>query len=188
MTEYRRLVKISAIATCVIGVGGAIWLNLGPVRFGPFSAQAASTFLMPLVWTALFVERSLEVFLTPWRGGNSDDIQERITQLTGAEGMATELAAAKIELVTYKSATRGVAFSLGFSLGIVSAMFGIRGFLAFVDPGSLAGVSLVQRTVLGALDVLLSGALIAGGSEGLHRVISVFMAYVDMASAKAKAV
>ena len=60
MDKTKLLIVITAVGAVV-----AVWLwPLGAIRFKDFGAAEFSQQLIPLVLIALFIERSLEVFLT----------------------------------------------------------------------------------------------------------------------------
>ncbi len=47
-------------------------------------------------------------------------------------------------------------------------------------------VSRTQRRLFRTADVLLTGAVLGGGSDGLHQLVSVFTNYMESAAAWAK--
>ncbi len=177
----------------------AIWLKPGLVRFWPFSATEFAQQFGPLILIALFIERALEVFLTPLRGGESDEKTEELkkkkeliekketAQATILEDERNDVKQKTLELTKYKAGTRQIAFVAALVLGILVSALGVRGLGLFVDPAAFADLSAVQRNLFNAVDVLLTGALLGGGADGLHKLVSVFTGYMDAAAKNAKA-
>ena len=137
------------------------------VAFWPNSITDIAQLLMPLFLVAAFMERALEVFITAWREGGKSRLAE-------------------IELQQYKDETQRMAFIASLVLGIVISTSGIRALELFVDPGSLERLGSIQRSLFTTIDVLLTGALLGGGSEGIHRVINIITNYVDSTANKFK--
>jgi len=168
-----------------------LWLKPGLVRFGQFSAGEFVQLLTPLVLVALFIERALEVFLTPWRAKGSAIISTAVkshaARVAAKEGAAQPaLEKAQTDLMQYKSETQKIAFLASLALGIVIASLGVRGLELFVDPAVFAQLSPYQRGAFQAADVLLTGALLGGGSDALHKLVSVFTNFMETTAKKAK--
>ena len=68
---------------------------------------------------------------------------------------------------------------------MVSAV-GFRSLQTLVDPASLAALPGVQRFIFGLLDVFLTGGLIAGGSDGIHKIAQVFYDFMDATAERAR--
>lgn len=177
----------------VIGASVILTVTLKPglIRFWPFSATEFVQLLTPLVLVSLFIERAQEVFLTAWRGKEaskkSREVQlykERLAK--GGMGAQDDLERAQNTLTDYKSETQQIAFVTGLILGIVVSALGIRGLELFVDPAVLADLSPTQKGIFNAADVLLTGALLGGGSDALHKMISVFTNFMDTSAKRAK--
>lgn len=56
----------------------------------------------------------------------------------------------------------------------------------FVDPPAFAALPQVQQRLFRAGDVLLSGAVIGGGADALHKLVSVFTNFMDSSARWAK--
>jgi hypothetical protein len=179
------------IVIAAAGIVLSVWREPGLIRFWPFSAGEFVQLITPLVLVALFIERALEVFLTAWRGKGSANIgleiknaKSRLAQ--GEAGAKTDLQNSERTHTDYKSDTQRVAFLAALALGIVVSALGVRGLSLFVDPAAFKELSSSQRTWFNAIDVLLTGALLGGGSEGLHKLVTVFTNFMDTAAKKAK--
>jgi hypothetical protein len=185
-------VKWVAGIICVAGVILAVLTRSEMVQFWSFSVEDVVRLLTPLVLTALFIERALEVFLTPWRGEQADHIADQVERARksmerGQTESREDLSRAQTELIAYKAETRQVAFVSALALGIVISALGIRGLEPFFEPNSFATLPSGQHILLRGVDVLLTGALLGGGADGLHKLVSVFTNYMDSAAKRAKA-
>lgn len=181
----------SVIVIAAVGIFLTVWRDPGLIRFWPFSAGEFVQQITPLVLISLFIERALEVFLTAWRGKDSANlalaIQGAKTRLAGGYAAAlADLQSGEKLHNDYKSDTQRVAFLAALALGIVVSALGVRGLSLFIDPAAFKELSSIQRTWFNAMDVLLTGALLGGGSEGLHKLVTVFTNFMDTAAKQAK--
>lgn len=177
----------------LIAIGGialTAWTKPDLIRFWPFSVAEAVQIFTPLVLIALFIERALEVLLTPWRGKGSEEIgkQTKSTRERLSHGQASfdDVHSLEQQHTQYKADTQRIAFLAALALGIVVSALGVRGLEPFLDPAAFKELSSNQRTWFTLLDVLLTGALLGGGAEGIHKVVSVFTNFMDTAAKKAK--
>ena len=137
--------------------------------------------LTALLIVSLILERALEVFVTTWRGPAAKKMGEEMKSLTGADRERKGL-----EKTEYKSSTQRVALWTGLTLGLLVSAVGIRTLQALVDPTALDQLPKAQAAAFSLLDVLLTGGLIAGGSEGIHKITQVFTNFMEATAEKAK--
>ncbi len=83
----------------------------------------------------------------------------------------------------YKSDTRVIALWTSLLFGLLMSAIGIRSIeplvvLDFDNP--------IQVIIFRCLDALLTGGLIAGGSEGIHKLIKVFIDFMEATSKQIK--
>jgi hypothetical protein len=160
------------------------------IRFKPYSAADFTQQLAPLVLIALFIERSLEIFITVWRGGKADELQhylEKAIALPDSDAQkATKVQAANEALSNYKFQTQQVALPSALILGILISAVGVRGLGNLADLDKLSDHP-TQRYLFNLADVLLTGALVGGGSDFVHKVITTFTGLMDATSQRAKA-
>jgi hypothetical protein len=178
-------VTIAVAATCMVLT---LWTR--PMSFKEFPLEALIGLFAKLIAIALFIERTVEVLLTPWRGLGSQRMTAQVKQAkakleNGQTDSAEEMSNAEDELREYKGQTRQIAFLLALALGMTISAVGLRGLEFFVDPNSMR-TSSEQMSVFHALDVLVTGALLAGKAEGLHKMVSVFTSQLDKSAARVK--
>ena len=162
------------------------------VIFKSFSAGEFAQLMAPLLLASLFIERALEVFLSGSRGARTNELK-RPYEVASEKFEAAKTAAAagqgdppdprerdecEAPLAEYKQETQRWAWVGGMVLGIAVAAMGLRALGLFVDPGEFEDLREWQRSWFHTLDILLTGAVLAGGSEGLHHLIEVFVKYL----------
>lgn len=172
-------------ATCMVLT---VWMR--PMSFKEFPLEALLGLFAKLIAIALFIERTVEVFLTPWRGLGSHRITARVKQAkakleSGEKDSVVEISNAEDELREYKGETKQIAFLMALALGMTISAVGFRGLEFFVDATSLRTLS-EQTVVFHALDVLVTGALLAGKADGLHKMVLVFTSHLDKSTEKVK--
>lgn len=171
------LVVLAALATvAVISVR-----DLAPAAV-PFRQIAPQALLGTLTWlfaVALFIERAVEVIVMVLRDAEADVRAGAVGAEQGRLDEAAKAApavplnldalhAAQKNLADYRAETKEVALCVGFVLGIAVSLAGIRSFASIVDAVP-AG-----NWLFSTVDVLVTGAVLAGGSEGVHQMVNVF--------------
>lgn len=186
--KTRYLLVVVVLVAAVSGIFFAAHL----MRFQLLEdVQSVVSILTPLVLYSLFVERAVEVFLTVWRGRESDALalevkQKKLTlSLKGADVAGYN--SLQQGLAQYKGTTRDIAFTSTFILGILISLAGVRALALFVDPVSLQDLSSFQTAWFTVLDIFITGALIGGGSDGIHQIITLFTTFMDTSKARAVA-
>ena len=89
-----------------------------------------------------------------------------------------ELEDAEENLENYRSSTRNIISLLSLLAGIVISLAGVRILQTFADI-DLVGK---QLSLFNAIDVLLTGGLLAGGSAGVHRLTKVYEQVTDVSN------
>ncbi len=146
------------------------------------------TAITPLFFLALFVERALEVFVAVWRSPASDRLELELNYLKAQANpeAAKALQAKEGDLLSYKSRTRNIAYAVSVSAGLVISALGIRAIQMLLDADSFAELPDLQRVLVQIADVIITGALIAGSADGIHRILSAMTSFVDSAKNRAK--
>ncbi|AWZ03038.1 hypothetical protein RHODOSMS8_03534 [Rhodobiaceae bacterium] len=94
-----------------------------------------------------------------------------------------ELFIAQQELSAYRSTTAREVFVLNVVLGTIAASLGIQMLHWLFGPGELGAPmgaeGLNYAGVFRIVDILLTGALIGGGADGLHRILAIFTTAAD---------
>jgi hypothetical protein len=173
------------LTSLLVAVAVAVF-NPGVVSFRAFDVAEFVQSLMPLVMFALFIERVLEVFLTSWRGQRTAELQERANLTRSKRGKSEARSPDEEALAQHKSQTQRIAFFAGTTLGVVVAALGIRVLELSVDPAVFAELPRVQQRLFRTTDVLMTGAVLGGGSDALHQLMLVFTNFFQSAAGRAK--
>jgi len=183
-------------AALVAASAAAAWLagNFTKLDFKPFEASAIVGNLTGLFLISLFLERALEVFVSSWRDADSRALEHDIRHAVAAAKAADAAAAAEAEravrekrhaLHLYKTKTARVAFTCGLVAGAVIALAGARALgpllVKLPDPGT------PQALMVTVVDVVITAGLIGGGSDGIHKLVSVITDYLDAIRGKVAA-
>ena len=156
------------------------------VSFRPFDATDFLQMMLPLVMVSLFIERALEVFLTSWRAKRGGQLKERAKEARTKRQIGGPRHADEIALDCHQNQTRRVAFFAGTALGVILAALGIRVLEMFVNPSAFASLPDVQQSLFRTTDVLLTGAVLGGGSDALHQMVLVFTNFFESAKGRTK--
>ncbi|HEX7120637.1 MAG TPA: hypothetical protein VF212_17725 [Longimicrobiales bacterium] len=147
------------------------------LRFDPNALANLGSVLAPLVVCAAFIERAVEVVLTPLRGEESARLQAK-AQACRATGDHDEAAEHETRLTEHKLGSRRRAFFLAVALGIAASLLGIRGLESLLADGAQPG------TGFEFFDIVLTGLVIGGGADGIHKIVKAFTDYMEMVSRK----
>ncbi len=142
------------------------------IRFRAIGIQDLAALFTPALTAALFIERVIEVFVSIARGGDR-------RRLELASESVDRTTAAREELAAFRSETQSVALVFGVALGLVLAVLGLRVVEPLVDGGVLAAVHAWQQRAFRMFDVVVTGGLIGGGADGIHKLVSVFTTKFD---------
>ncbi len=157
----------------------------------------AQTFAALIAWlfvVALFVERAVEVIVMVFRDQQADllDEAEAHTAATAAalavsttatpadkDKAAKDAATAREQKVIYRGDTKQLAMSISFILGILVSLAGVHALNGILAKDTVSG------PLFKILDVFITGGMIAGGSEGIHRMANAFTSTMDSLSTRA---
>lgn len=176
---YFYILLIAAALAVLAGIGGGI------VGFTDVSAEAVNNLLTPLLLIALFIERAVEVLITSWREPDRADIANYV-KLAREGGDEAQIFKVEKELVNYQGETARYAFLSAMALSLFIAVCGVR----VIEP--LTNVAEVEQTWQASLfgfpvqaigfrvvDIFLTAGMLAGGANGIHKVLSLFLDFVD---------
>jgi len=155
-----------------------LWLmnriGIVPLQLGAFSAAEIGQKLGPLFVTALFIERAVEVIMSTWRAQRAKLIEFERDLLPENQRAAKER-----ELLEYKTSTMHLAFKLGFSLGLVFAVLGVRALAPFLADPALTGKDELQQRLFAGADMLMSATVLGGGADGIHKLMALLIDFFE---------
>ena len=160
------------------------------IVFSPLTVQSVSSVLAGLFVVALMTERAVEVIISVQRDADADLLVGALAQAQasylGAQGeipvipLKVEVAKrnqemANRKLLSYRADTKQMAYSVSFVVGILTSLVGVRGL-----SGLLQGAS---GGWFGLVDVIVTGSVIAGGSDWIHQMMNSAIDFFNMLSA-----
>jgi hypothetical protein len=198
--DRRFLVMTFAIAGAVVAF---VWAGILPAAtMGGVQVGTVGTILTSLIFVALLIERAVEVFIAPTSGIAKEALKSEQATLAdrikleqaaldvarnpgvglvpdeaavkaAAEALARSVARDK-EIVDAIAAadrqTQKLALSFSIPMSFLAALAGLRTIGNLMPPGHGA-----QQQLFVALDVVLTAGLLAGGADGIHRILDRFI-------------
>ncbi len=177
---------ISIIFTILVALS-AIILAPKSVPFAEFTSSEVANLLIKLAIAALFIERSVEVVMVAWRGRGK---QQYISQLSAERKKASakqpdskiptdeEIEAAR-GLEQYSAETKVLALLTAFGFGVVISALGLRALEPLLDADFFGSLGSTQKALFMGIDTLITGALLGGGSEGIHKILDTVLSLFD---------
>lgn len=200
-TDSRPLVVVAMLVGAIAGLGILVWIVGAWEGFTPRTdaREQLINLLGTLFLLAVFVERTQEVFVATWRSIGRARIKDEIASFDDeianfpADGTTEELKVLQARRRTamrrfseYRFETRKRTFLLGVVIGTLIALFSPTVLSVTLDAGGNACSDAAASTgacawflVFRALDIFLTGLLIGGGSEAIHKVIALFLDYTQ---------
>ena len=138
------------------------------------------------------LERAIDVLLSIPRAQDSDRLraavneQQKIVDDARKQNVAvpqvatTALENAKTARATFRAKTMRLAMLGGLVLGVIISALGFRVLQTLIDTTSLTNG--LQRSVFNFVDIILTGAVLAGGSDGIHKLAEVYRAFTEKGS------
>ena len=175
-------------ATAGTGTEGSLMVSKGHL-------EEVLGLLAILVFMAALVERAQEVFISTWRDAQAGTLLEavelekmRLVALDASVDSATLHEAqesyhqSRLQVIRYRGQTRRIAFIGGSVVGIVLAAVAVP---VLRDPAVTNFIEVrqslesLQIWSFMLADIVLTGALLGGGAEGVHRVVNVVTSFLD---------
>jgi hypothetical protein len=184
----KHAVILVSLGIAALGLALFAWFAMWPGLTLSVKLENVAGILAPLILTAAFIERAVEVVISPWRDPEADKLHSTHTAaLSSSSATTDEKSTAKSNLDAYKGKTKQYAFAALLAFGLVAAMVGVRALWPFLDEQSKTvfnNFSSGQRNTFFVFDVVLSAALMAGGANGIHSLVSAITAFSDATAQK----
>jgi hypothetical protein len=188
---------VLVLAAAIGGTAFLVHKNrvLPAVGFEKVDLHSVLNLLGGLFVVALMAERAVEVIISVLRDADAQEMQDDINAVTAElaaakaavlpvqadiDAFAKVLAAEQKTLGAYRIDTKETSYCISFVLGLALALVGVRGL-----HGVLAGDPSSGWFKL--VDIVVTGAMIAGGSDGIHQMLSAITDCFNMVSKKATA-
>jgi len=189
--------RLSGLVAAIIVLALVLSLTPEPVAFKSTASNEVLGLLGTLLFVALLVERALEVFVNTWRSEGAmftdqrdfyrrelDNLEklkpdEQLARKTELDDVREKLRIAEDQRTKYRSGTMQFALWGGLTLGLLTSAVGVRTLQPLVDPAALAQLGPTQQTFFHVVDVLLTGGLLAGGSDAIHKLTSLYVTIME---------
>lgn len=183
----------------------AVWL-FGRLPFGALAYEkdmqtVAPKLILALTVIAILMERSLAVINGAWFGDETEQARGKLKAAMAANAMAAGQKRAGFADATVAPAAKAAAEAVGDahqSLAeveakkkrlrlVIGCLFGIA--ISAVGIRTLAGLVVAEdhSAWFNLVDIILTGALLAGGSEGMAKVAELIRTAIDGTSARMSA-
>ncbi|MCK5738384.1 hypothetical protein KAH55_04350 [bacterium] len=164
------MIRYLAISVILVLFLVLIWGNVTPTEFTEIGIEGILVRLGYMFLAALLLERSLEVVLTAFRAGKSDRIKLNLRLLKEGGVLADDerVKDAECKSMNRSNATRDIAMWSSLVMGISISVFGLRMLNSIVVTANMAPI---QAIIFQAIDVFFTGGVIAGGSDGIHKIM-----------------
>lgn len=139
---------------------------------------------------SLFVERSIEFYLSLVRSSGADELDRNIEKLRqelpslsdtdtraieNRQVVVRKLQDAEDERIRYRARSRQIALWTGIVIGVFISLAGVRILgTVFETP-----VDKVHERILIVVDVLFTGSVLAGGSDPIHKIFKVYNSFMN---------
>jgi hypothetical protein len=150
-----------------------------PFAFSPSGIANIGQTLAPLFMMAAFIERAVEVVITAWRDETALKLQHA-ADTAGPEDVASK----RHELDLYKLQTQRHAFTISLALALMAAIVGVRALTPLVAAATDRPPN--QQLGFTIFEVLLTALLLAGGSDGIHQLVTTVTQFLQSTKDKIK--
>jgi hypothetical protein len=198
------LVFLPIIVSVAILLPASLTPNL--FSFKPFGWDEVGRLLTFLILIALFLERALEVFIATWRHPRQEELdnsvqscerkiaelktqiktkfQQQVRLSEELKNLENNLEKFDQKRAKHKSRTRKIALWVALFMGLLISGVGIRALETLIV---LKEYTLPEKPpfydeqvrIFHVLDTILTGGLIAGGSDGIHKLTVVFTVFLE---------
>lgn len=185
--------KSSSIVLFAILVAGAIAVATASfANATTFKLDTAADIVRPLTGllvAALFMERLQEVLVKAWRQRERLKIEAELKKaklmvaVNDSESTLDKQAEVEARLLDYQNDTKNFAFAIGLAIGFVFALFGLRCLSEVMNYENIVGA---QAIVFEFADLIVTAGVIAGGSDALHKFVSIFTDFFDATRLRVK--
>lgn len=172
-------ILLGTVVAYAAALGGAFNLNaIGtPLAFSPQGILNVGSTVAPLFAIAAFVERAVEVVITATRDQGMLRLQRRLS----AAGDAEAATAAQHRIDAYKLETQRISFAVALAISVFAGLVGMRAIAPLLASPP------ADRRWFDLFDVTLTSLLLAGGSEGIHRLVTTITTFLETSKTRSEA-
>ncbi|MEH6444486.1 MAG: hypothetical protein V7784_11365 [Oceanospirillaceae bacterium] len=170
------IIAISALGFFANFGHGLIWLSHD-------KPEDFVALMMRLLFLTLVTERIVEFYklMHLTKNRNCIRLEIEIARFNESDNNAAKIKGFLVEKEKYHAQTRQKTTLMGFVVGAVMALMGIRVFTGMFDFEDASGIQIVLFDIF---EVLVMGALMAGGSKGINTMVSAIESFAKPAKVK----
>ena len=174
------------VVALIVSVSVAMW---PPLKFVNLSGADFASRFSVLVFFSLLIERTVEILMSIWRSEEANKREAAVQRLIAIKTISTDpaLITSQTRLINYKAETMQWTMPTGFALGLLVSAFGVRALSQFIDltVTGLGAPLEEQRWWFNMIDILFTGALLAGGADPIHKLLDLYRKFLEASAAKA---
>jgi hypothetical protein len=155
------------------------------VKFRELSLEDVVGTLAALAIISAFLERAVEVFVAAWRVGEQQQLEIKLQRLRADRAGSAEVKALRLRLNQFRHETRMYSLAVSVVLGILVSLAGVRALAAVVESGQIEQ-GYWHNGFFNVLDVLITGALLSGGADAIHKIVSTFTTFMEATKSRVK--
>jgi hypothetical protein len=155
------------------------------VAFRELSVEDVVGTLAALALISAFLERAVEVFVAAWRVGEQQQLEIKLQRLRADRAGGADVKALRLQISRFRHETRMYSLAVSVVLGILVSLAGVRALAAVVESGQIEQ-GYWHNGFFSVLDVLITGALLGGGADAIHKVVSTFTTFMEATKSRVK--
>lgn len=173
-TSYRFIFAVLGLVVVAAFILNNNLADFKTIDISSFDFSKIFGLLGSIAFISLLVERASEIFMIDTEKDEKANLKREVTTLETRRGVLSpeeaETKSQKVEqLNNMKDMRRNKVSFFAFALGLLIALFGVRILTNLIsEPETMTAV---QTKFINIIDMVLTGAVIAGGSEGIHYMI-----------------
>ena len=141
--------------------------------------------LAALALISAFLERAVEVFVAAWRVGEQQQLEIKLGRMRATRSSGDDVKDCRLQISRFRHETRMYAVAASLILGILVSLAGVRALAAIVESGQ-ADQGFWHEKLFSVLDVLITGAILSGGADAIHKVVATFTSFMEATKTRAK--
>jgi hypothetical protein len=183
-----RVIKIRGIVIIIAALAVSVYFKTTSLGFKPDPNVTVLSMLGYLLLVSLFVERAIEIILSSWRSTGADKLDREIDKAK-KEIQASQprdeqnmpLASPDLEKLldtraAYRADSRFAALWIGMVIGVIVSLAGVR---ILGNLYETYGLTSFQLGLFIVVDVLLTGFVLAGGSDAINKIYKVYSSFMN---------
>lgn len=143
--------------------------QFGAIHLQHFDVNKMTTLLVSLFSIALFFERCIEVIVAIFRNKKAAEYKNELDKSPTDKDIEKKL-------TNYRLETQSISLRVSFIVGIAVSAMGIRILGELVDIPQDIGLS--QKNLFNLVDIFITAGVLAGGSDGIHQLMTVYDDYM----------